>query len=256
MIREYTDHGVKASSLSSQITSHFKAQYIEMSASERESIKGHLLDALEACGLDREDAQERLADWEFASEYGFDYDNRKEAYFDGTVSREQLRAAIMEGKGKTGEEAEQIISELDFEKKYGFAYSDRKNAYLNGNVSAQELTRLLVDYGGKTEEEAEAQIEVYDWEKQGYEGATASNVTKYKEYCEPAGVPKDLYLQIVKFANNTENDVDEDGKTIYYSAVKKIMAQIGGLAIPDGQKEAIAMSLGWKRSTIDKYKTW
>ena len=208
VIKEYTDNGVKKDTLASMITNHFKPEYIEMSASERASIKGYLINALEQCGVDREDAEERLADW-------------------------------------------------DFEAKHGFNYSDRKEAYMNGEVSASELRTVLIETGGYTEEEADLQIEAYNWDAQGYEGATLAAVREYNEYCAAENVPKDVYLYIRSFSNNTENDVDEvTGKTIYYSAMKKVMAEIDAQNLTPAQKTAIARSLGWSEKNINKYKTW
>lgn len=205
VIQEYTDNGVSEYTLSRQITTYFKPMYVRLSTVERSNIKGYLVNALEFCGVERDAAMERIGDW-------------------------------------------------DFEAQYGFAYEDRKQAYMDGQVSAADLRKILVKEGGFTAEDAAAQVEVYDWNKLGYD-ATVSNVKKYNTYCKPAGVPKDAYLQIVDYSNNTKNDVDEDGNTIHYSAVKKIMKRIDQLSITDNQKTAIALSL-WKESTVEKYKLW
>ena len=115
-----------------------------------------------------------------------------------------------------------------------------------------------MDVGGKTEEEADLQIQAYDWQADGYEGTTAAAVRDYNEYCAGANVPKDVYLYIRSFSNNTENDVDEaTGKTINYSAMKKIMAEIDAQpGLTAAQKTAIAKSLGWSDKNIQKYKLW
>ena len=209
VIKEYTDNGVKKDTLASMITSHYKPEYIKMSASERANIKGYLLNALEQCGVDREDAEERLADW-------------------------------------------------DFEAKYGFSYSNRKEAYLDGEVSVSELRTALITVGGYTEEDADLQIEAYDWEAEGYDGVTLAAVREYNEHCVAENVPKDVYLYIRSFSNNTENDVDEvTGKTIYYSAMKKVIAEIDAQTeLTPAQKTAIARCLGWSEKNINKYKTW
>jgi len=111
--------------------------------------------------------------------------------------------------------------------------------------------------GGKTEEEAEWQIEAYDWEAQGYENATPAAVRDYAEYCAAVRVPKDIYLHIRSVSNKTKNDVDANGKTIYYSAMKKIMAEIHAQpGLSKVQKDAIAKSLGWSEKNISKYKPW
>ena len=51
--------------------------------------------------------------------------------------------------------------------------------------------------------------------------------------------------------------MDANGKTINYSAMKKIMAEIGAQrGLTAAQKTAIARSLGWAEKNIQKYKTW
>ena len=158
VVKEYTDNGMKISTLSGQITEKFKPEYVKMSASQRASMKGYLVNAFTVCGMEREAAMENIAVW--------------------------------------------------------------------------------------------------DWEAQGYDGATAAAVRNYNEHCAADNVPKDIYLYIRKFSNNTENDVDENGKSINYSAMKKIMAEIDAQRITAAQKTAIARSLGWSEKNIQKYKTW
>ena len=80
---------------------------------------------------------------------------------------------------------------------------------------------------------------------------------EYNEHCDAYDVPKDVYLHIRSFANNTENDTDANGKTIYYSAMRKIMAEIDEqYGLTASQKTAIARSLGWAEKNISKYKLW
>ena len=69
VIKKYTDNGVKVETLASQITSHFKPIYTEMTTSQRASVKGYLLNAYELCGLSREDAEERIAKWQYEADY-------------------------------------------------------------------------------------------------------------------------------------------------------------------------------------------
>jgi hypothetical protein len=114
-----------------------------------------------------------------------------------------------------------------------------------------------MDVGGKTAEEADLQIEAYDWEAEGYDGATSAAIREYKKFCASSNVPKDVYLHIRSFSNDTENDVDANGKTIYYSAMKKVMAEINRqYGLTSVQKTAIARSLGWSEKNINKYKPW
>ena len=163
----------------------------------------------------------------------------------------------MTALGDDREEAEKNLREWEFESKYGFAYDDKAKAYKEGAVSASQLKTILMSEGGMTEEEADHQIEAYNWEKQGYEGVTPEAVRDYNEHCASSGVPKDVYLHIRSFANNTKNDTDSNGETIYYSAMKKVMAEINSqYGLTSAQKTAIARSLGWAEKNIQKYKPW
>lgn len=68
VIKRYTDNGVKPETLSSQITDYFKPLYIEMSKSERASIKGYLRNAMVYCGEDDDEAMEKLQHWDFLAD--------------------------------------------------------------------------------------------------------------------------------------------------------------------------------------------
>lgn len=181
----------------------------------------------------------------------------KEMFMAGELTETKAIQALANYCGDTLEEADERVENWKFEDEHGFTYSSRADAYKSGEISAADLKTVLMETGGMTQEEASIQIEAYNWEMEmpGVDGITAAAVRDYNEYCVAANVPKDAYLQIRSFANRTKNDVDENGKTINYSAVQKVMAQIDALNIPDYQKTAIAMSL-WKESTVNKYKLW
>ena len=206
--------------------------------------------------MDKDEAKQTIGKWDFKLKYGYAWTDRGDAYLDGKISARDLKKLIVDIEGKTAEEAEEYIEDLDFRDRYGFDYSDRDDAYKSGEISASQLRTILMD-NGMTREDADLQIEAYDWEAQGFDGVTKAAVRDYNEYCDAYGVPKDVYLYIRKFSNNTENEVDEvTGKTIYYSAMKRVMAEINAQHITADQKYAIARSLGWSEKNIQKYKTW
>lgn len=181
----------------------------------------------------------------------------KELLFAGRISEAKAIDTLVKYCGLEQADAEEVVSEWVFEDQHGFKYSDRGDVYKSGKISAYELRTILIDVGGKTEEEADLQIQVYDWEADGYDGATAAAVREYNEFCVAYDVPKDVYLHIRSFSNNTDNYVDVNGKTIYYSAMKKVMAEIDAqIGLGPAQKTAIARSLGWSEKNIQKYKLW
>lgn len=63
VIKEYTSHGVSEKTLASQITSYFKPKYIDMSKSQRASLKGYLLNAYEQLGYDRDKKSKDIDKW-------------------------------------------------------------------------------------------------------------------------------------------------------------------------------------------------
>ncbi|MGM9550388.1 MAG: hypothetical protein ACI3V5_11185 [Faecousia sp.] len=80
VIEEYTENGVKPSTLSGQITEYFKSEYAKMPASERNEFRKYLVDAYELCGAERDAAMDRIDAWDFEVEHGFAYSDRKQAW--------------------------------------------------------------------------------------------------------------------------------------------------------------------------------
>ena len=176
-----------------------------------------------------------------------------------TYEQENIKGYILNAYEQIGvdrEKGEAKIADWEFEDVHGYAYSDRAKLYKDGDLSADELRSILMDHGEMTYEEAGYQIEVYDWEAEGYKDVTMAAVRDYNEYCDWCYVPKDTYLYIRSFKNKTKNDKDANGKTINYSAMKKIMAEINAQDLTPAQKTAVARSLGWSDKNIQKYKLW
>lgn len=63
VIKRYTDNGVEAKTLASQITSYFKPLYREMSNTERAAIKGYLLNAYVLLGYSRTEKSQDINNW-------------------------------------------------------------------------------------------------------------------------------------------------------------------------------------------------
>jgi hypothetical protein len=62
-IKEYTDNGVEKKTLASQITSHYKPLYKEMTKRERAKLKGYLLNAYVQLGYDRSKKSKDIDKW-------------------------------------------------------------------------------------------------------------------------------------------------------------------------------------------------
>ena len=190
---------------------------------------------------------------ELKSEIGVWYTDEES---DIRITRDQAEEMLQRYFTLNDEEIETQLLSWDMKLDIGFGYNDIKQMYLDERITSQEAVEILVQYRGFAREDAALQVEVYDWKKQGYDKATTDMVRDYNEYCQAYDVPKDVYLDIRIFAANTENDVDEEGNRIKYSAVKKIMAHINSYPISKAQKDAIAHCIGWSEKTIRQYKLW
>ena len=116
VISEYTSNGVDDETLRRQITEHFKPLYVDMSTADRASLKGYLLNAMEACGQDRDKAELNLMKWDFEAKYGYTWDDRADAYRSGAISADKLVQEMMTISGKTKEQAELEVEVYDWQR--------------------------------------------------------------------------------------------------------------------------------------------
>ena len=217
----------------------------------------NVVDALvKYSGMKRDDAEAAVNKWKFEVDTGVEYSDLKSEFLDNDITASNVQKYLVTYGGYTAEKAQDTVKDWTFEKNNGWAWSERSGLYKEGEISKATLRNALMSYGGLDADEADYQIEAYDWQKAGYSTATASAVEAYNEYCANLRVPKDIFLEIRKFANNTKNDLNSAGKPIRNSAVKKIMAQINSYNLTSSQKTAIAQSMGWSASTIRRHKLW
>jgi hypothetical protein len=229
-----------------------KQKFLDEEVSYDEAVKF----LTEYGGEDLEDAQNRVDDWAFEMEHGYSYDDIRQTYLDKEITAEEARSVMMEVAGKTKEEADRSIKLWDHEKETGWRYEERATLYKDGKITREQLVDALIDVGDYDRKDAGYQVEVYEWEMDGLDGVTIKRVEKWHEYCEKAGVSKEYFLKIQKFSADTKNDVDADGDTVRFSAMKKVMAEIDKLPLTAAQKDALARSLGWSDKNIKKYKLW
>ena len=230
-----------------------KGEYMEGNVSREEALR-----LLQEYGLlHSTEAEERVADWDFEAEHGFGYDDIRHTYQDGEITAAEAIDVMMGYGGKDREDAEYSIRLWDFETRNGWAYESRVSLYKQGRISGDVLQKALIEFGGYTPEDARTQIEVYDWEMEGIKNVTITRVERYHEFAEPAGISKSVYMDVQRYSADAKNDVDPDtGKSINYSAMKKVMAYIDSLPLTETQKDAMAYSLGWSKKNIEKYKPW
>lgn len=94
---------------------------------------------------------------------------------------------------------------------------------------------------------SESTLEQTPW----HYGMSKSQIEGYKEYGEPAGIPKETYRVFVEAAGDMKGvDADGDGKTDSGSKKAKVIAYIDGLSLSPAQKDALYYQQGYAASKI------
>ena len=70
---------------------------------------------LEEIGYSGEEAQEVMDKWAFKEKYGYDYSDKREAFAEGTITRQQLIEEMVSIGGKTREEAEMAATVYEWQ---------------------------------------------------------------------------------------------------------------------------------------------
>lgn len=181
----------------------------------------------------------------------------KGEYLDEDISKEDAISILTEYGGKSKNEAQTEIKKWEFQMEYHYAWGSRDRCYRSGTISRSRLERAVREIEGATAQEAKEYVDFLELEMANDTvDITASEASGYFEHAKPHGISVEVYLDYKARTNGIQNDKDADGKTIRYSAVKKIMGVINSLPISDYQKTALARSQGWSEKTIQEYKLW
>lgn len=210
VIREYTDNGVSEATLSSQITSHFRPEYVKMSASERANIKGYLLNAMTETGKTREEAEKTMKYWDFEANNGFDYNEKLEMYCAGKITRVQLKAALMEMDDMYSAEADREIVAYDY-------------------IKAHPNTQLSIT----TAKSYTRSIENCDYTIQS-SGLSEEQFLSFRE----------------KKALCNGTDSDGDGTRDSGSVQAQVVPIIDAMPISNAQKDTLWYFCGWSKKTL------
>ena len=262
VIKEYTDNGVKTSTLSGQITSHFKDEYVQMSAGERANIKGYLINAFEQCGVSRENAEERLREWDFEAKYGGSYEEIVAEYKNGDISEATMRN-ILADKGYGKSDIEDKIHDWNTYKLYGYEYSKLDDAYRAGEISREEFRQAMID-NGTFPAKADQAIVTYDWMRDNAQyGLEYSDAGKYAHPIENYGhslsdvnLDPDIYLEYKELKKECQGiDADNDGKADSGTLRAAKFEMIDSLPINNDQKDALA-AIDYSMKSIRRYAPW
>ena len=262
VIKVYTDNGVKPKTLSSQITERFKPEYVTMSASQRAGLKGYLINAFEQCGVSRENAEERLRDWDFEAKYGGSYSDIVENYKSGAVSEAAMRDILAE-KGYNKSDIEDKISDWNAYKLYGYEYSKLDDAYRAGEITREEFRQAMID-NGTFPAKADQAIVTYDWmrdnAKYGLEysdaGKYAHPIANYGRSLADVNLDPNIYLEYKELKKECSGvDADNDGKADNGTLRASIFEMIDSLPINNDQKDALA-AISYGMKNIKRYAPW
>lgn len=215
------------------------------------SIRDDIIDTAVANGKTREEAEHIFVNTV--------KNQVKDLVVDEVISSSMAEKVLLDYADFDSEKANDTVLKWTCEADTGISYDDARKAFLDHELTERELKDIYVTYGGYGEEDAEEKVSVLSFirEHPACPDISYSAVQKYNEFCQSAGVKAEIFYEVWKFSNATENDVDEKtGKAVAYSAVKKIMAKINGMTLTADQKTAVAQAMGWKDSTIRKYKLW
>jgi hypothetical protein len=214
---------------------------------------------LEEIGYSSEEAQGVMDMWAFNEKYGFAYTDKREAFVEGAITRQQLISEMVSVGGKTREEAEKYATQLQCEIDTGISYDDLRGAYSSGKIRYDQAVSYLKRYGGKDDEDATETVEKWKFmgNSDAYDDISAAAVAKYNEYCANAGIPKDLFFTTWKETNAmTGEDYNGDGENDAYSKMDKQLEYIGSLGISYDQMWALALASGISEKQINKRAPW
>lgn len=200
-------------------------KYKDGEISEKQAV-----DILVVCfGFDREDAEQKVRVWGFKTEYGFDYNDKKQQFMDGNISASELKDILVEVEGKTDKEANSNI------------VSYTRDAYEEGYFSRSQAASVMVTYGGLTKSEAESKLQYIDVKKALPDTYVDDAwVAEYYEEVVSSGISIEAFVDY----RNQVKGITGDGKK------ERRMTVINSLPITSAQKDALYYAEGWAASKI------
>ena len=160
--------------------------------------------------MELDDAENKVARWEFKNKYGYSYDDRREAYISGAISASDLKASLMDLGGMTSDEADEKIAVYDWRKRN--PGTDLDDNDIAAYISPVEDIGFSIEESGVSPE-------------------------AFAEYRDQASKCKGV-------------DSDGDGKIDSGSKKAQILLVINSLPISAEQKTALYFLNGWAASRL------
>ncbi len=181
------------------------------------------------CGVEQDDAEERVGEWAFERDRGFSYDELKQRFLDGDISASDVKSIVMEVEGKTEAEAKTRV----------VTYS--REAYEDGYINRTEAASVMTTYGGLTRSEAESKLRYIDVKLQFPDTYVDDAwVDEYYSEIQSSGISINVFVDY----RNKVKGVTGEGKK------ERRMEIIDSMPISDAQKDALYYAEGWAASKI------
>ena len=109
---------------------------------------------------------------------------------------------------------------------------------------------MLMEYADMDEEEAASRVNYWAFmeDHPGYD-LSESNVNKYQEFAEPAGIDLDVFTQYVEGTKGIETIKDEWGD-VELSVRDQVLEVIDSLPLTWQQKDALYLAAGYSEDKI------
>ena len=143
--------------------------------------------------------------------------------------------------GKTAEAAEKSFASS--------VKSEAKKSYLDGNLNDSQAEKILLAVG-ETEEDVAPLVIYWDFcRKHPQYDFSQSNVEKYLEFAEPAGISVDVFVQYINGTKGLATIYDEWGD-VELSKRDQVLEVIDSLDLTWEQKDALYLAAGYSEDEI------
>ena len=173
-------------------------------------------------------------------------------YKDGEITKQQAINMLNKYFDMDSDEITDTVNKWSCKVVTGIAYEDIKQEYLDGNITASRAIEMRMRYGGYSKEDATEDVQYWTFQKKypAYKDVfTSSNVAKYYEFAEPAGISVDVYAQ---FINGTKGlaDIKDEWGDVINSKREQVLEVIDSLPLTWQQKDALYLAAGYAESKI------
>ncbi|MBQ7534101.1 MAG: hypothetical protein IJT43_00600, partial [Stomatobaculum sp.] len=218
-------------------------------------------------GQAEEKAEKQIQKWTSEIDTGIAYSDLADSFYYGDITQAEAVDMFMKYGGKTREDAEDTALEIAFRRDYGreLDRTSLQDMYINGGYSRSEMKKIMLDYHySKTADSAENSLARWDFigNDMSLDAITPKQAQIYMSELNGTEIDKHTYLDYVKKVATIKGDKNENGSTIMYSKMDKVLAYIDSLDLTDEQKDALAMAYGdgdnggYSEKSLDQRAPW